>query len=208
MIILSLNAIAFQGFSIHNFTPMEAAGVLYCWEQRMGKAIPEKDLTAGKLGQYLKPEDYNPIKQVSNFSSTLLLVLIVTGLFPGSVGPSLSPSPVPPLPPVLLVHSLYSNFLIFKNMSILVKGQTTTDQFMQISLILVPRVLAGGFYAFFPARHTTVVRRAFRASCPSYVRHTTGSWIYIFTCILLLTDLGGQRGEYWDDFESSGTAQC
>ena len=31
----------------------------------MGKAIPEEDLTAGKLAQYLLPEDYRPIKQVN-----------------------------------------------------------------------------------------------------------------------------------------------
>ena len=94
---------------------MEAAGVLYHCEQRMGKAIPEDDLTTGKLGQYLKPEDYNPIKQVSNFSSTLLLVLMVVGLVPGSPRlPLSSPHPpVLPLPLVLLVHSLYPNFQNF-----------------------------------------------------------------------------------------------
>ena len=45
---------------------MEAAAVLYRAEQRLGNEIPEEDLTAGKLGKYLKPEDYQPIKQVSS----------------------------------------------------------------------------------------------------------------------------------------------
>ena len=56
----------FQGFSIQNLTPNEAAAVLFRCEERMGKAIPEEDLTAGRLAQYLEPEDYRPIKQVSN----------------------------------------------------------------------------------------------------------------------------------------------
>ena len=92
--------------------------MLYRCEQWMGKVIPEEDLTAGKLGQYLKPEDYSPIKQVSNFSSTLLLVLMVAGLFPGSARlPLSSPHPpVPPLPPDLPVHSLYpKNFKFQKH---------------------------------------------------------------------------------------------
>ena len=166
----------FQGFSIQNLTPMEAAGVLYHCEQRMGKVIPDEDLTAGKLGQYLKPEDYNPIKQVSRFSSTSLLVLMVVELVPGSARPPLSsPHPLgPPLPLVLLVHSLYPIICkIFKNTSVPVKGQTTTDQFMQISFILVPHVLPGGFYAHFPARRTTsllgqlsVIRQSYDS--PSY----------------------------------------
>ena len=43
--------------------PNEA--VLFRAEERIGKAIPEEDLTAGHLKQYLEPEDYHPIKQVS-----------------------------------------------------------------------------------------------------------------------------------------------
>ena len=84
---------------------MEAAGVLYRCKQRMGKSIPEEDLTAGKLGQYLKPEDYHPVKQVSNFSNTFVMALPVLNV-PGS-----APSPpVPPLPPSLLAHSFFVTF--------------------------------------------------------------------------------------------------
>ena len=54
-----------QGFSIQNLTPNEAAAVLFRAEERMGKAIPEEDLKAGNLKQYIIPEDYQPIKQVS-----------------------------------------------------------------------------------------------------------------------------------------------
>ena len=70
-------------------------------------------------------------------------------------------------------------------MSVLVKGQTTTDQFMQISFILVSCVLPEGFYALFPARHTTIVRRAFRANRPSYDGRTTDPRIVLTTISLV-----------------------
>ena len=38
----------------------------------MGRSIPEEDLKAGKLAQYLKAEDYDPIKNVSEFLIYLL----------------------------------------------------------------------------------------------------------------------------------------
>ena len=38
----------------------------------MGRPIPEKDLKAGKLAQYLEAEDYSPIKNVSEFLIYLL----------------------------------------------------------------------------------------------------------------------------------------
>ena len=50
--------------------------MLFRAEERMGKAIPEEDLKAGSLKQYLLPEDYQPNKQVS----TLFIYL-----FPGSL---------------------------------------------------------------------------------------------------------------------------
>ena len=56
---------------MQNLTPMEAAGVIHRCEQQLSKAIPEEDLIAGKLGDYLQPEDYHPIKQVSNLSIPL-----------------------------------------------------------------------------------------------------------------------------------------
>ena len=40
----------------------------------MGKAIPEEDLNAGNLKQYIMPEDYQPIKQVS-----ILVIYLPTG---------------------------------------------------------------------------------------------------------------------------------
>ena len=61
-----------QGFSLQNLTPNEAAAILFRCEQRLGHAIPEEDLVAGKLGQYLRPEDYKPIKDVSNSLFTFL----------------------------------------------------------------------------------------------------------------------------------------
>ena len=56
---------------MQNLTPLEAARVLYKAETRMGHAIPEEDLKAGKLAQYLKPEDYTPIQNVSKKTSHL-----------------------------------------------------------------------------------------------------------------------------------------
>ena len=50
---------------MQNLTPLEAARVLYKAETRMGRTIPEKDLKAGKLANYLQPEDYTPIQNVS-----------------------------------------------------------------------------------------------------------------------------------------------
>ena len=50
---------------MQNLTPVEAARVLYKAETRMGHAIPEEDLKAGKLAKYLQPEDYTPIQNVS-----------------------------------------------------------------------------------------------------------------------------------------------
>ena len=55
---------------MQNLTPLEAARVLYKCEQRLRKAILEEDLVTGKLGKYLQPDDYLPIKQVSNFFRT------------------------------------------------------------------------------------------------------------------------------------------
>ena len=40
----------------------------------MGKVIPEEDLKAGNLKQYIMPEDYQPIKQVS-----ILVIYLPTG---------------------------------------------------------------------------------------------------------------------------------
>ena len=40
----------------------------------MGKAIPEEDLKVGNLKQYIMPEDYQPIKQVS-----ILVIYLPTG---------------------------------------------------------------------------------------------------------------------------------
>ena len=51
---------------MQNLTPLEAARVLYKAETRMGHPIPEKDLKAGKLANYLQPEDYTPIQNVSS----------------------------------------------------------------------------------------------------------------------------------------------
>ena len=39
---------------MQNLTPLEAARVLYKAETRMGHAIPEEDLKAGKIGQTLE----------------------------------------------------------------------------------------------------------------------------------------------------------
>ena len=102
-----------QGFSIQNLTPLKAAEVLYRCEQRMDKAIPDEDLTAGKLGQYLKPEDYHPIKQVNNFSDTFLIVVILQIPVPGlpQLLPHLPPFPWLPSPPAPLAHSFYPVFM-------------------------------------------------------------------------------------------------
>ena len=50
---------------MQNLTPLEATRVLYKAETRMGHAIPEEDLKAGKLAKHLKPEDFTPIQNVS-----------------------------------------------------------------------------------------------------------------------------------------------
>ena len=63
-----------KGFSIQNLTPNKVAAVLFRAEERMGKAILKDDLTAGRLKQYLVPEDYQPIKQVS-----ILFIYLQTG---------------------------------------------------------------------------------------------------------------------------------
>ena len=54
--------------------PNKAAAIIYHCEQCLGHPIPEEDLHKGALGQYLKPEDYQPIQKVSNISFTFLLV--------------------------------------------------------------------------------------------------------------------------------------
>ena len=68
----SLSNYCLQGFSVQNLITNEVAAITSRCEQRLGHAIPEEDLIAGKLGQYLCPEDYQPIKDVSNCSITLL----------------------------------------------------------------------------------------------------------------------------------------
>ena len=54
--------------------PNEAVAIIYCCEQRLGHPIPEEDLHRRALGQYLRPEDYQPIQKVSNVLFTFLLV--------------------------------------------------------------------------------------------------------------------------------------
>ena len=83
--------------------------MLFRCEERMGKAIPEEDLTAGKLAQYLKPEDYRPIKQVSKPLLYLVLIgsccwLAFSGVsFPLSVIPKILALNVKTRPPSLRV---------------------------------------------------------------------------------------------------------
>ena len=59
--------------------PNEAAAIIYHCEQCLGHPIPEEDLHKGALGQYLKPEDYQPIQKVTShlpsYWWTLFLVL-------------------------------------------------------------------------------------------------------------------------------------
>ena len=61
----------FQGFSQLELTPMQAVAVLQRCEHRMGQKIPQADLDAGRIGQYLQPEDYKPLQDVS---STVLTI--------------------------------------------------------------------------------------------------------------------------------------
>ena len=49
--------------------------MLYRAETRMGKSIPEEDLKAGRLSNYLEPEDYAPIQNVSKISIYLCVGL-------------------------------------------------------------------------------------------------------------------------------------
>ena len=117
--ILNISILPLQGFSIQNLTPNEAAAVLFRAEERMGKAIPEEDLKAGNLKQYLLPEDYQPIKQVS----TMFIYLFSGSLLAEASGGLSGP------------RSVMSRFLTqyAKNTSSLDEDFQPTDQFLQVT---------------------------------------------------------------------------
>ena len=50
---------------------MQAVAVLQRCEHRMGQKIPQADLDAGRIGQYLQPEDYKPLQDVSSTVFTI-----------------------------------------------------------------------------------------------------------------------------------------
>ena len=74
----------FQGFSQLELTPMQAVAVLQRCEHRMGQKIPQADLDAGRIGQYLQPEDYKPLQDVSLTVSTVRSCILPSGVCPCS----------------------------------------------------------------------------------------------------------------------------
>ena len=55
----------FQGFSQLELTPLEAIGVVQRCSHRLGTNITAQDMQKGKLKELLQPEDYKPLKNVS-----------------------------------------------------------------------------------------------------------------------------------------------
>ena len=90
----------------------------------MAKAIPEDYLNAGSLKQYLMPEDYQPIKQVS-----ILFIYLLTGIYLQRC----------PWAYLILVLSCPAYLIqIVKNTSSPDEDSQPTDQFLQVTAYWCP----------------------------------------------------------------------
>ena len=70
LVTVLISVLPSQGFTQLELTPLQAVEVLQRCEHRMGTKIPKADLDAGRLGQYLRPEDYRPLQDVSGILLT------------------------------------------------------------------------------------------------------------------------------------------